>query len=166
MNRSMRYLLSALLLLGLGQYPAFSQHLADQFIVSRPEVPAALPGCLEMPDMYRDNCNQRQLRDLIAKYLTYPPDALKDGIEGEVQIGVIIDTAGMMQQIRLIQRASDHRLNEAAMQFVHKLKSLDQPWKPALMGPRIVTSEYVLSVPFLIDRPETRPTLQHAIDQR
>ncbi len=131
------------------------------YIVSNPDLPAALPSCVDMPDMYRENCNVRQLRKWVREHMTYPEEALKKGIEGRVEVAVTIDTLGQMQMMR-VSRKVDPLLNQEAIRILQELKDTGVHWLPAVHRGRKVISEYRIPVSFIA----THPDLQHApIDQ-
>lgn len=123
------------------------------YIVSDPEVPAALPACLDMPDLYRENCNVRQLRAWVREYMVYPEEALKKGLEGRVEVAVTIDTLGRMQMMRVSKKA-DPLLNKEALRIVQALKDSEVQWLPAIHKGRKAISEYRIPITFVATQPD------------
>ncbi|MBK7341784.1 MAG: energy transducer TonB [Saprospiraceae bacterium] len=123
------------------------------YIVSNPDLPAALPGCVDMPDMYRENCNVRQLRAWVREHMTYPPEALEKGLEGRVEVAVTIDTSGLMQMMRVSKKVHP-LLNQEALRLVQSLKDTEVRWLPAMNRGKKVISEYRIPVTFQVIRPD------------
>lgn len=123
------------------------------YIVSNPDLPASLPACLDMPDMYRENCNVRQLRSWIREHMIYPEEALKKGLEGRVEVAVTIDTMGQMQMMRVSKKA-DPLLNKEALRMVQALKDSGIQWLPAVHKGRKAISEYRIPITFIATQPD------------
>lgn len=141
------------LILCLAVIPAWSQR-AD-YITDNPDVPAALPACGHMPEMYRDNCNRSKLKDHFRKHLRYPEEARARGARGQVEVAVQVDTLGKVVSTRLV-RKGDPDLDAEALRLVNMLTEGGKTWSPAINGGRKVTSEYQITVPFLLEEPSLR----------
>lgn len=145
--------LQILLICCLATMTAWTQR-AD-YITDNPEVPAAIPACGHMPDMYRDNCNRSKLRDHFKRHLRYPEDARARGTQGDVEVIVQIDTLGQVTATRLVKKG-DPGLDAEALRLVRMLSDGGKTWSPAINGGRKVTSEYLIRVPFLLEEPSLR----------
>jgi TonB family protein len=156
--RKLSFILSLLALLG-GPSLALAQGV--EFITDRPDVPAAIPTCSHMPDMYRDNCNRSKLQDHFKKHLVYPESARARGVEGEVGVVVVIDTLGQMNATRLSRRG-DPDLDAEALRVVKLLSEGGKTWSPGMVGDRKVISEYRINVPFQLEQPDIRRILPAA----
>lgn len=129
-----------------------AQTLSDNLLVSNPTLPAALPGCVDMPEMYRENCNQRILRDHLDQHLKYPEDAKVKKIEGEVHVALVIDKSGKVIQKRLDKKV-DPILDAEALRVVSLLTLENMTWAPGTFKDRIVASEYIIKIPFQLEKP-------------
>lgn len=132
-----------------------SGHAQVAYVMADPELRAALPACEDMPDMYRENCNVRQLREWVRKHLQYPEEAKTKGLEGRVEVAVLIDTLGQMGSMRL-SRKLDPVLNAEAMRIVQALKDSAVVWLPAQHRGKKVISEYRIPVNFYLAQPQLR----------
>lgn len=129
-----------------------AQTLSDNLMVSNPTIPAALPGCVDMPEMYRENCNQRILRDHFEQHLKYPEDAKVKKIEGEVHVALVIDNSGKVIKTRLAKKV-DPILDTEALRIVHLLTQEHMTWAPGSFKERVVATEYIIKVPFQLEKP-------------
>lgn len=67
---------------------------------------------------------RRQLRKQQAQGLFYPPEAIAQGLEGEVLIFMIIGESGQVAAARIEQSSGHHVLDDAALRAVRSLRSL------------------------------------------
>ncbi|MEZ5031873.1 MAG: energy transducer TonB [Saprospiraceae bacterium] len=125
------------------------------YVMADPELRAALPACEDMPDMYRENCNVRQLRQWVRDHLQYPEEARTRGLEGRVEVTVLIDTLGQMGSMRL-SRKLDPLLNAEALRIVQGIKDSGIVWLPAMHHGKKVISEYRIPVNFYLTQPQLR----------
>ncbi len=125
------------------------------YVMSNPDLPAALPACVDMPDMYRENCNVRQLREWVREHMQYPEEAKAKGLEGRVEVAVTIDTLGQMGLMR-VSRKLDPLLNKEALRIVTALKDSGVTWLPATHKGQKVISEYRIPVHFYATQPQVR----------
>lgn len=151
----MRTVTSQIVLIGLFLFVGLtlSAQRGVDYIVSDPELPAALPTCLDMPDLYRENCHVRQLRAWVREHMVYPEEALKKGLEGRVEVAVTIDTLGQMQMMR-VSRKADPLLNKEALRIVQALKDTEVKWLPAIHKGRKAISEYRIPITFIATQPD------------
>lgn len=129
-----------------------AQTLSDNLMVSNPTLPAALPGCVDMPEMYRENCNQRMLRDHLEQHLKYLEDAKVRKIEGEVHVALVIDNSGKVIKTRLAKKI-DPILDAEALRVVSLLTQEHMTWAPGTFKERIVATEYIIKIPFQLEKP-------------
>lgn len=130
-------------------------HAQVAYVMADPELRAALPACEDMPDMYRENCNVRQLREWVRNQMRYPEEARARGLEGRVEVTVLIDTLGQMGSMRL-SRKLDPSLNAEALRIVQELKESGVIWLPAMHRSKKVISEYRIPVNFYLTQPQLR----------
>jgi len=72
----------------------------------------------------------------------YPPEALADEIEGDVQLELVVSTAGNVESVQVL-RPAGHRFDEAAMASARRLRFL-----PAVKSGRPVRVRLVWTVGF------------------
>ncbi len=153
MINAMKYSIIFLMVMALS-VTASAQGKAE-YVMSNPDLPASLPGCEDMPDMYRENCNVRQIRAWVREHLNYPEEAKAKGLEGRVEVAVTIDTLGKMGLIR-VSKKIDPLLNKEALRVVMALKDSGVVWLSASHKGRKVISEYRIPVTFYATQPKMR----------
>ena len=83
------------------------------------------------------------LYDYFDKNLTYPAAAAKDGVEGVVDVGFVIDTNG-----KAIRITVDNSLGEVFDQEIVRLVEKMPPWRPAYYNGKPVQSKISLPITF------------------
>ena len=83
------------------------------------------------------------LMTYIKKNLKYPPEALKKGISGRVNVTFIVEKDGTLSNIG-IMRSPDPSLSEAAIRVVSSMPK----WKAGRNQGNLVRVEYVLPITF------------------
>lgn len=142
-----------------------SQHQATNLVFAKPDIPAALPGCAEVTDEQREQCNMMRMREFLTGQLNYPTVARENNIEGEVKIKVLIDTLGQMGNIRIVQKAHP-ALDEEALRLVQRMKNEGWIWSPAKMKGIKVQSEFNIPVKFLLNKPQFQGPKSKYSDQQ
>lgn len=85
------------------------------------------------------------LAQYIRENLEYPTDALRQKIEGEVNIAFVIDSGGVVRNIEILESSHTY-LESAALNLVY-----DMPvWTPASMAGQPVNSKFILPLSFLL----------------
>lgn len=79
----------------------------------------------------------------VYNYVKYPKDAVRDGIQGRVQVSFIISEKGKVQDVKVIKGA-DYLLDNEAVRVI----AASPDWKPAKMDGKNVKSEMTLTVEF------------------
>lgn len=69
---------------------------------------------------------ERLVKAFIDREMVYPPDALKEKIEGNVAIFFVVDTSGNASKVRIVNSVSPD-VDKEALRLFHKLE-----WHPAL----------------------------------
>jgi protein TonB len=82
----------------------------------------------------------------LAKHLTYPRQAQRMGIEGNVLVRFVINTDGSVQDVELV-RSVDPALDKAAVDVI-----VNSPqWKPGLHHGRPVRSRMTIPIKFKLN---------------
>lgn len=99
--------------------------------------------CDQRP-MFLNSPNPGQfLSKWVYQYLKYPPQAVKDGIQGTVQVSFIIDKTGKVTDVT-VSRGVDPLLDEEAVRVV----SASPKWRPARHRGEKVRSAMTIGVEF------------------
>ncbi len=77
------------------------------------------------------------------KNIKYPPEALKEQIQGEVTVSFIINTNGTLNNIKITE-SSDPLLNAEALRVVHKMPR----WKPGIHHNKPCTTMFSIPIVF------------------
>ena len=83
------------------------------------------------------------LMTYLKKNLKYPPEALKNGISGRVNVTFIVEKDGTLSNIG-IMKSPDPSLSEEAIRFVSSMPK----WKAGRNQGKLVRVEYVLPITF------------------
>jgi hypothetical protein len=145
--------LLAAMAIGVASLAASAQGVA--MVHENPELPAAFPTCTQSAEEYRKACNGKRIPDYIAKRLRVPsglPDSL---LSRPVVVAVVIDTSGVMGDIRLLQGVHP-AMDEEALRIVRGMQSEGKAWKPARVRGMVVHSEFRIEVPFARSAPQAR----------
>ncbi len=89
----------------------------------------------------------RFMQDWVYRYVKYPESAIRDGVQGTVQVNFIIEKDGNVSNVRIV-RSCDERLDEAAMNIVR----ISPKWKPARMHGRKVRCTLTIPIEFILKR--------------
>ena len=89
----------------------------------------------------------RFMQDWVYRYVKYPDSAIRDGVQGTVQVNFIIEKDGSVSNVRVV-RSCDERLDEAAMNVVR----ISPKWKPARMHGRKVRCTLTIPIEFILKR--------------
>lgn len=87
------------------------------------------------------------LRELIAKTIKYPADALKDSIQGKVFVTFVVKADGSIGSIK-IARGVHPSLDKEALRVVCQLPT----WKPGKQGGKAVDVSYTVPIQFTLGK--------------
>lgn len=91
------------------------------------------------------------LQKWVYAYLKYPPEAVRNGIQGRVQVDFIIDERGKVKSVKVL-RGVDELLDREAVRVIEA----SPDWKPARLGGKKVASEMSLYVDFILEKKKNR----------
>jgi hypothetical protein len=86
-----------------------------------------------------------KLSEALNKNLVYPPDALKNNIQGKVFITMIVKKDGTIMNVKAIRGPSQDLIQEAV-----RLVGLSPKWNPAMLGNNPINCEYTVALTFSI----------------
>ena len=89
----------------------------------------------------------RFMQEWVYRYVKYPDSAIRDGVQGIVQVNFIIEKDGSVSNVRVV-RSQDERLDEAALNVVR----ISPKWKPARMHGKKVRSTLTIPIEFILKR--------------
>ena len=87
------------------------------------------------------------LQKWVYTYMKYPQEAVRDGIQGRVQVDFIIDESGKVRDVKVLKGA-DPLLDEEAVRIV----SASPQWKPGRVRGQKVKSEMTLYIEFRLEK--------------
>jgi TonB family protein len=96
----------------------------------------------QMAEYYK---GENELNDFIFENLEYPDLAKKQHIQGVVQLSFIIETNGMISNIK-IEKSVGAGCNEAAIDVIRQTR-----WKPAIDKGKYVRSRYSYAINFSLN---------------
>lgn len=88
----------------------------------------------------------------VYQYLKYPPQAVKDGIQGTVNVSFIIDKDGKVQNVR-VTRSVDPLLDAEAVRVVEA----SPKWRPGRLRGEKVRTSMTIPVEFRLEKKSSRP---------
>ena len=81
------------------------------------------------------------------KYLKYPPEAVRDGIQGRVMVEFVIEKDGSISNVRVVRGISEILDAEAV-----KVVAASPKWKPARLKGAKVRSSMTIPIEFRLEK--------------
>ena len=148
MERELEYLYNFVVELACGAKPDFdpAESVREQYIAGRS---GAIPfyECDSKPTFFGSSDPAVFLKRWVYAYLKYPNEAVRQGIQGRVQVDFIIDEKGKVTDVRAV-RSSHPLLEEEALRVI----KASPDWKPGRVGKTKVKSEISLNVEFRLEK--------------
>ncbi len=106
----------------------------------------------DQPPMFLNSSNPKQFMEKwVYQYLKYPPNAVRDGIQGRVIVDFIIDKSGKVTDVRVVRGVSPE-LDEEAVRVV----SASPKWRPARLNRAKVRCSMSVAVDFRLEKKSKR----------
>lgn len=103
--------------------------------------------CDQRP-MFLNSADPRQfLEKWVYQYLKYPPEAVRDGIQGRVMVEFVINQDGKVSDVRVVKSVSPELDAEAV-----KVVSASPKWKPARLKGEKVRCAMTIPVEFRLEK--------------
>ena len=148
MERTLEYLYNFVVELACGEKPDFdpSESVRGQYVAGRS---GAVPyyECDAKPTFFGSSDPAVFLQKWVYAYLRYPKEAVRQGIQGRVQVDFIIDEKGKVTDVRAV-KSSHPLLEEEALRVI----KASPDWKPGRIGKTKVRSEISLNVEFRLEK--------------
>ncbi len=148
MERELEYLYNFVVELCGGTKPEFdpTESVREQYIAGRS---GAIPyyECDSKPTFFGSSDPAVFLKRWVYAYLKYPKEAVRQGIQGRVQVDFVIDEKGRVTDVRAV-RSSHPLLEEEALRVI----KASPDWKPGRVGKTKVKSEISLNVEFRLEK--------------
>lgn len=103
--------------------------------------------CDWKPTFLGSNDPKLFLEKWVYHYLRYPQEAVKNGIQGKVLVGFIIDEKGKVTNVHVL-KGVDPLLDDEAVRVI----SASPAWKPGIVSGKKVKSEMTLYVEFRLEK--------------
>ena len=101
-------------------------------------------------NMYKiDRCTSTALKSWFLSQMEYPPDALKAKIEEKFLFLAIVDTLGILTEMRPTNEMTSDLAIEAH-RLAHLLIDIKEPWMPGMQGKKKVKVQFEVLVEFKI----------------
>lgn len=150
MEREMEYVYNFSLQLINGRKLAFKpEDILERRLFDRDVVP--FYDCDVKPTFLGSDDPRTFLTKWVYVYLKYPPDAVRDGIQGRVAVDFVIDEKGKVTDVK-VARGVDPELDEEAVRVV----SASPDWKPAKVRGQKVKCELSVYVEFRLEKKKKR----------
>ncbi len=94
------------------------------------------------PEFFHSN-EKHFLDTWVYKYLKYPASAIKEGVQGKVQVSFIIEKDGKVSNVKVV-RGVDQRLDDEAVKVI----SISPKWTPGQIKGKPVRTRIILPVEF------------------
>ena len=107
--------------------------------------------CDIRPSFLNSTDPRQFLSKWVYPYLKYPQEAVRDGIQGTVEVGFIIDKDGKVTDARVI-RSVDPRLDEEALRVVNA----SPKWRPGRVNGEKVRTSMTLPIEFILEKKSDR----------
>ncbi|MBP9997772.1 MAG: TonB family protein [Bacteroidales bacterium] len=150
MERVLEYLYNFTLRLVNGPKPAFLRSPASSVPGRRADV-VAYHDCTQKPLFLGSSDPGVFMSKWVYVYLRYPQEAVRDGIQGRVQVDFIIDKKGKVRDVKVI-RGVDPLLDDEAVRVI----SASPDWKPGRVRGEKVNTEMSLYVEFRLEKKKRR----------
>ena len=122
---------------------AFRQQ--DKIVKTSPQKENVVPyyECDLKPSFLNSTDPRQFLIKWVYPYLKYPAEAVKDGIQGTVQVSFVIDKEGKVRDVEVV-KSVDPRLDAEAVKVI----SASPKWRPARVNGQKVSSSMTIPVEF------------------
>lgn len=150
MERELEYIYNFTLQLVNGRKLAFKpEDILERRLFDRDVVPYY--DCDVKPTFLGSSDPRTFLTKWVYVYLKYPPEAVRDGIQGRVLVDFVIDERGKVTDVR-VSRGVDPDLDDEAVRVI----SASPDWKPARVRGQKVKCELSMYVEFRLEKKKNR----------
>lgn len=99
------------------------------------------------PNTNSEEESTKELLQFIYKNVTYPEEAIQNGIEGIAIVKFVISSEGYIHKIKL-KKPLGWGTDEVVLEMMDEIQQLEAPWTPATLNSKNVNYEYVLPIKF------------------
>lgn len=103
--------------------------------------------CDQKPMFLNSTDPTQFLTKWVYKYLKYPPEAVRDGIQGRVMVEFVINKDGSVSNVRVVRGVSEELDAEAV-----KVVAASPKWKPARLKGAKVRSSMTIPIEFRLEK--------------
>jgi len=107
------------------------------------------------PGTDTEEASTEALLHYVFENVQYPKQAARNGIEGTAIAKFTITKDGLMENINIV-KSPGWGIEEAMIELMDKMRSLDKSWVPAKIGEKSVNYEYTLPVKFKLEGDELK----------
>lgn len=96
------------------------------------------PGCEDLStNEEKKDCAMKKYSKYIESNLIYPANAKKNGVQGDVEVGYIIEVDGSISNIEIVRKLNDE-CDQAAIDVIKSMNNFTKKWIPGMWRNRIV----------------------------
>ena len=103
--------------------------------------------CDQKPTFLGSSDPRKFIEQWVYQYLKYPASAVRDGVQGRVQVEFVIDVDGKVTDVKVVKGVSEE-LDAEAIRVV----AASPKWKPAKMKGQKVACSMAIPVEFRLER--------------
>jgi len=129
-----------------------AQSIAEILVEEVDQLPYPESCAEEAGEQARGECAMRELLTRVFDQVRYPGDAIREDIQGIVQVGFTLSATGEMRDLQVVKDIGGG-CGEAAMNAVRRAQE-DLVWIPARAGGKQVDVHLVLPVQFRMGTPK------------
>lgn len=129
----------------------------EEKIYLRAEEMPRFPGCenLKASNEEKDKCAQKKMYDYIHSKLKYPPQAVKNNIQGEVILKFVVGKTGKISDIEILEDPG-YGMGVAVAEIIDDMNYMSQTWTPGKQHGESVPVWFMLPVKFIMNLDEIK----------
>ena len=145
MERELEYIYNFVVALAGGQKPEFRKERSGKKEASEDIV--SFFDCDIKPSFLGSQDPRTFLRKWVYQYLKYPQEAVRNGVQGKVQVDFVVDASGAVKDVR-VSRSVSPELDAEALRVV----SASPKWKPGRFRGKKVATALTITVEFRLEK--------------
>jgi len=120
----------------------------DEVFIRAEQMPR-FPGCerYRISEAEKAKCAEQKLFEYIRANLTYPPQALKNELQGEAMVKFIVDKEGNIGNVELLTDPGSG-MGTAALNVIYNMSDLNIKWIPGRQQGKPVSVWFMLPIRF------------------
>ena len=146
MEKELEYIYNYVVALAAGPKPVFRKEGTSKRKDDSDDV-VSFFDCDIKPSFLGSQDPRTFLRKWVYQYLKYPQEAVRNGIQGKVQVDFIVDVSGSVRDVK-VSRSVSPELDAEAMRVV----AASPKWKPGRFRGKKVSTALTITVEFRLEK--------------